>query len=63
MTAKEIKERLELSGLRTNGVYSSIVEIVEESIETVKLFGFEKWESETSLGKKAKNIVKEMAGV
>lgn len=62
MKNQEIKSRLEAAGLRTTGVYFEMPQIVADAIETVKLFGFEKWEKETSLGKKARDIVKEMAG-
>lgn len=45
----------------TSGIYSSLVDIVLDAIETVKTFGFDHWESQTTTGAKIKAIVKQLS--
>lgn len=57
MTKQEIKTKLELKGIRTDGIYSEIVNTVFDAIETSRQFGYQYWLDTTSCGKAIRGFV------
>lgn len=60
MTKQEIKSALELKGIKTNGVYSEIVDTVYDAIETSRQFGYHYWLERTTCGKAIRGFVFEV---
>jgi hypothetical protein len=58
-----MKEQIE-NELKNAGInpvsYAFLVTLIEEGIETVKLFGYENWITRTTAGITVKNIVKKL---
>ena len=57
----QINNRLEAAGINPTGIYANMANIIEDAILTVREFGYEKWENQTSAGKTVKEIVKELS--
>lgn len=57
MTKQEIKTKLELKGIRTDGIYSEIVNTVLDAIQTSNQFGYNYWLDNTTCGKVIRSFV------
>lgn len=57
MTKQEIKTELELKGIRTDGIYSEIVNTVFDAIKTSRQFGYHHWLNSTTCGKVIRGFV------
>lgn len=56
-----INQKLEEAGIRTDGIYQALPDLIEDAVETVNMFGFEVWVNNSTLGNKAENIVRELS--
>lgn len=56
-----IEEKIKEFNINTTGSYSTIPEIIKDAVEFVNLFGYEKWEAQTTCGLKIQQIVKSLS--
>lgn len=59
---KKIDEAIKESNIPNVQSNSGLKNIIKDALSTIKDFGYEKWEKETTLGKTAKEIVKKLSG-
>lgn len=55
-----IREELNVNGIPTTGLYSTLPEIVYKAIIACNMNGFENWSSSSIFSDKVKNVVKKL---
>ena len=53
----EIIAKLAQVGISPVGIYATMPQIIEDAIDTIKTFGIEHWEKQTSTGPAVKKVI------
>jgi len=57
----EIEAKIKEAGITLTASNKNLPEIISDAIDTVRAFGYETWISESVMGSKIKNIIKQLA--
>lgn len=57
----EIEAKIKEAGITLTESNKNLPEIISNAIDTVRAFGYVTWLSDTTMGKKIRNIVQELA--
>jgi hypothetical protein len=53
--------KLQEANINPVGSLSALPQIIEDAISTVRMFGWNHWEAQTTMGRAAKQIVKDLS--